>query len=159
MEDLGIIELKREKARDYTPFFLKGNPFPSVGIPGETILFTVDREPVIKSFQNIIGEFLNTEASNITVLVGDYGSGKSHLLKLFKQSVNTQLLSRENGTLAVYIKSPGEDFHHFFLELIVNIDWPLFVEYSEAIIREYIENHKTNVANLIHDGNVKKILS
>lgn len=156
MENLGIIELKKEKARDYTPFFLKGNPFPAVGIPGDTILFTVDREPVIKSFQNVIGEFLNTEASIITVLIGDYGSGKSHLLKLFKHSVNTQLLSQENGTIAVYIKSPGEDFRDFFLEFIINIDWPLFVENSEEVIRKYIEKHKPEVANLIVESNIKK---
>ncbi len=118
MEKIGIIDLKKVKPRDYERFFLKRNPFPAVGVPSDALLITVDRVPIIKRFENVIAELLTDGTSIITVLVGDYGSGKSHLLKVFKQSVNSQLLSRENGTLAAYVKSPGEGFRDFFLEII-----------------------------------------
>lgn len=155
MEKLDIIDLKKTKPRDYTPFFLKRNPFPAIGVPGDTILITVDREPIIKRFQNVIAELVNNETSIITVLVGDYGSGKSHLLKIFKQEVNKQLLSRERGTLAAYIKSPGEDFRDFFLGFIEDIGRFLLTKYSEEVIREYIQRNKPNVANIITDQKVK----
>lgn len=156
MEKLDIIDLKKTKPRDYTAFFLKRNPFPAIGVPGDTILITVDREPIIKRFQNVIAELVNNETSIITVLVGDYGSGKSHLLKIFKQEVNKQLLSRERGTLAVYIKSPGEDFRDFFLGFIEDIGRFLLTKYSEEVIREYIERNRSKVANIIIEPKLKQ---
>lgn len=155
MEKSDIIDLTNLKPRNYTPFFLRGNPFPAIGVPGDTILITVDREPIIKRFKNVIAELVNNETSIITVLVGDYGSGKSHLLKIFKQEVNKQLLSRENGTLAVYIKSPGEDFRDFFLGFIEDIGRFLLTKYSEEVIREYIERNRQKVANIIIDPKLK----
>ncbi len=155
MEKSDIIDLTNLKPRNYTPFFLKRNPFPAIGVPGDTILITVDREPVIKRFKNVIAELRNNETSIITVLVGDYGSGKSHLLKVFKQEVNKQLLSRENGTWAIYIKSPGEDFRDFFLGFIEDIGRSLLTKYSEEIIREFIEENKSKIANIIYDQKVK----
>lgn len=155
MEKSDIIDLRKVKPRDYTSFFLKRNPFPAIGVPGDTILITVDREPIIKRFENVIAELLGNEASIITVLVGDYGSGKSHLLKFFKQEVNRQLLSRESGTLAAYIKSPGEDFRDFFLGFIEDIGRSLLTKYSEEILREFIENNRQKIANIIIDPKVK----
>ena len=150
MEASGIINLKQKKARDYSLFFLKRNPFPAIGVPSD-VLVTVDRGPIIERFQNVVAELQESGTGIITVLVGAYGSGKSHLLKSFKQSVNDQLLSRDNGTIAIYVKSPGEGFRDFFLGFIEDIGRPLLTLYSEEIIREYAKNDKSNARAFIHD--------
>jgi len=133
LERTGLIDLRGVKARDYSKFYLRRNPFPAIGIPEETLTITVDRERVVKRFQNVMRELLDTGKSIITVMVGEYGSGKTHLLKLFKKSVNTQLLSPE-GTLAVYIKTPGEDFSYFFYEFVDDIGLDLLTQLSIRFI-------------------------
>jgi len=150
MEKTGIIELKRGKARKYEVFFLKRNPFPALGVPTNGVLITVDREAEIKRFQNIVSELLDNGTGIITVLVGAYGSGKSHLLKVFKNSVNAQLLSRDNGALAMYVKSPGEDFRDFFLGLVEDFGRPLLTQYSEEVIRDHVEKNKAEAETYIY---------
>ena len=117
----GLIDLQPKRARDYKQFYLRKNPFPPIGVPTSDELITVDREQVIRRFQNVISEVVSTGDSIITVLVGPYGSGKSHLLRVFKNSVNRQLLTSEEPMIAVYVKSPGEDFRDFFLGFVEDI--------------------------------------
>jgi hypothetical protein len=138
IENSGLIDLRHTTTRNFEKFFLKRNPFPPIGIPGETILFTVDRAVEVKRFQDAIAELVASTKSNITVLIGEYGSGKSHLMRLFKQSINAQLLSREKGVLATYLKSPGEDFRDFYLTMVEDIGRPLLTQYAEDIIREHL---------------------
>lgn len=155
MEKSWLIDLKRPILRNYEKFFLSRNPFPSIGIPGEGPLITVDREQIIKKFQNVIGDFLQTTNSSITVLVGGYGSGKSHMLRAFKYNVNLQLSSKENGVLAVYIKSPGESFRDFVSEFIEDIGKERLTQYSEEIIDKFIKNHRDIVLKNACDNQAK----
>ena len=99
MEKFGLIDLNGLKPRDYGNIFLKNNPFPTIGIPGDRITFCVDRDKIKARFKDVLSELIFNENSSITVIVGDYGTGKSHLLKLFKQSVNEELLPQENPVL------------------------------------------------------------
>ena len=154
MERSGIIDLRRPKARNYGQFYLKRNPFPAIGIPEETPSITVDRETVLKRFQNVIWELLRTDESIITVMVGEYGSGKTHLLRLFKKSVNTQLLGSE-GTLAVYIKTPGEDFSYFFYGFIDDIGLDLLTQLCSKFISNTIRSQH-GLAEHIFDVKLRK---
>lgn len=112
------IDLTKPEARNYTTFLLKHNPFPSTGVPEDSPPFTVDRELVIKKFKDTIFEIMQTENTVLTVMVGENGGGKSHLLKLFKHTINQQLLSRENGMIAAYVKNPGGNFLDLFKTMI-----------------------------------------
>lgn len=142
MERTGLIDLRRAEARNYDRFYLRRNPFPAIGIPEEALSITVNRETVVKRFQNVTRELLDTGRSIITVMVGEYGSGKTHLLKLFKKSVNTQLLSFE-GTLAVYIKTPGDDFSYFFYGFVDDIGLDLLSQLSIKFISDTMKaEHK-----------------
>ncbi len=156
MEKLGLIDLSDLKPRDYKRFFLQENPFPAIGIPGDRINFCVDRLRSKSRFKDVLTELIFHDSSSITVLVGDYGSGKSHLLKLFKQSINEELLPQENPVLAVYVKSPGEDFRDFYLHFIDDIDLDLLVEYSRNTIDKYFKDNREKVAKLIHDQDQKE---
>jgi hypothetical protein len=137
MEDEGLIELKIN-AKDYSKYFLNQNPFPAIGVPEDFPKITVDREDIKRRFQNVISEVVLTNKTIITVIVGEYGSGKSHLFKVFRNSVNAQLLTKENGMLAIYIKSPGEEFSDFFFSLIDGIGKELLIEQSRQFLIQEI---------------------
>jgi len=158
MEKQGLIDLSELKPRNYDTFFLKRNPFPGIGVPSDTIPFTVDREDIKKRFTETIAELQENETGLITVLIGDYGSGKSHLLKLFKQSVNTYLLSQNPGILAVYVKSPGEDFGEFFSQFIDDIGRSLLTAYSQEIFKEYFISHRSESLKHFSTDELKAIL-
>lgn len=115
------IDLTQSKSRDYGRFFLKHNPFPSTGVPEDAPSFTVDRELVVKKFENTISEIMSTGNTILTVMVGENGGGKSHLLKLFKHTINQQLLSKNDGMLAAYVKNPGSEFVDLFETMIDDI--------------------------------------
>lgn len=152
MEDTGLIDLKI-RLRDYSHLFLTHNPFPAVGVPEDYPRITVDRESIKKRFQNVISEILSTGGTIITVMVGDYGSGKSHLLKLFKHSVNRQLLAKEEKTLAVYVKSPGEDFSDLLFSVVDDIGKNLMTEQARAFLLKELYAIK-GYRDLIHDPDV-----
>ena len=156
MEPYGLVDLTDLKPKDYGLFFLTRNPFPAIGVPGDTIPYTVDREPSKKRFKEVVTVLQNNQTSTITVLVGDYGSGKSHLLKLFKQSVNTLLLPQRPGTIAIYIKSPGEDFLDFYQKYIEDIGRSLLENYSNQTIKKYFHENPQKVAQFIYDIDMKK---
>lgn len=147
MERHGLIDLRRPKRRNYDQFYLKRNPFPAIGIPDETPFITVDRENVLKRFQNVIWELQSTSESIIAVMVGEYGSGKTHLLRLFKKSINTQLLTSE-GTLAIYIKTPGEDFSHFFNEFVDDVGLDLLTQLSLNFINKTMKSQHELVKHI-----------
>lgn len=155
----GLIDLQPKRARDYKQFYLRKNPFPPIGVPTSDELITVDREQVIRRFQNVISEVVSTGDSIITVLVGPYGSGKSHLLRVFKNSVNRQLLTSEEPMIAVYVKSPGEDFRDFFLGFVEDIGRTALTGYSEKAIRAFVDENKDAVSRIIHDGVVQTTIS
>jgi len=159
MEKEDIIDLLEIPQRDYDNYFLKKNPFPQMGIPGIETPFTVDREKIKKQFVRAIGELRTNKRGSVTVLVGDYGNGKTHLLKVFKENINSQLLSLNSGaTLAIYVQSPGEEFEDLFYGIIEDIGRSLLLTYSQKIIRQYYFEHKQEFLRLIKDGTIRESL-
>jgi Cdc6-like AAA superfamily ATPase len=136
-----IIDLTKPATRDYKKFLLKHNPFPATGVPEDTPLFTVDREDIIKKFQNVIAEILQSNNSVLTVLVGENGSGKSHILRLFKYNINAQLLSRENGMLAAYVKNPGREFYDLYKTMVDDIGKSHFAEIIGEFVGEQLKSN------------------
>jgi len=157
MERTGLIDLRRPRARNYDRFYLKRNPFPAIGIPEETPSITVDREKVLERFRNVIWELLNTGKSIITVMVGEYGSGKTHLLRIFKKSVNAQLLSE--GTLAVYVKTPGEDFSYFFYGFVDDIGLDLLTQLSSNFISQAMRSQRELMKHIFDEEMRKSFMS
>lgn len=139
MDDKSFIDLKTPKRRNFSDFFLERNPFPTLGVPEEIPLITVDRENIIEQFKNVVFTVLDGKKSILTVLVGEYGSGKSHLLKVFKRNINEQILSRNGGTVAGYVKSPGDEFRDFVLAYIDNIGRDILQELATDMVKEFLK--------------------
>ena len=151
-----LIDLSRLRLREYSRCFLRRNPFPSTAIPEEVPPVTVDRDSIIRHFQDVVAQLYQDGASTVTVLVGEYGSGKSHLLKVFKHSTNSQLLQLEEPSLAVYIKSPGRNFLDFVFAVIEDLGRSLLTDYSNRVIEDFISQHWSRSEHYIYDSEVRE---
>src|SRR5271157_3087693 len=153
MESSGFIDLKGD-ARDYSKFLLEHNPFPSLPIPQGIPTITSDRVEDKKRFQDAISELIVNGSSTLTVVVGEYGSGKSHLFRIFKQNVNSQLLSGKEGTMAVYVKTPGNDFSYLFSAFVDDMGEAMLREYAKRAIAQFIDENHSEIPALIHDPTI-----
>jgi hypothetical protein len=156
MDKEDIIPLTGITPKNYKQYYLMKNPFPQLGIPGIETPFTVDREKVRKNFQNSIYALTNDGRGSVTVIVGEYGNGKTHMLKVFKENITSQLSSPEYGGLAIYIQSPGEEFEDLFFGLVENVGRFFLLKYSYDIIRDYIVNNKQTFSRIITDKELQK---
>lgn len=122
---------------DYSPFLLDNNPFPTVEIPGAVRMTTADRVQVLEHFKRSLSTTVFEGLSSTTILVGEYGSGKSHLLKYFQSVVNTELLHSKNKVLGIYVKSVGRNFRDLYLYFIDNIGMELLKDIAEKVLKDY----------------------
>jgi hypothetical protein len=157
MDRSGIINLKGE-LRDYHRFFLERNPFPSLAIPEDVPAITADREAAIKRFQDSIIELTKNSTTTITVIVGPYGSGKSHLFRIFKQSVNTQLVSNDNGALAIYIRSPGQDFSDLYFATIDDMGKSFLTECASHMLTHQIKTNRKESENYFNSEAISQFM-
>lgn len=107
------------ETRDYSQYNLSENPFPYTPIPSSEPDIFVNQENVISQLINVVSTTYVTEHSSHAVVVGPYGSGKSHTLryleKLIKESIREE---PDRKTLSCYIPSPGSGFIHIYRDLI-----------------------------------------
>jgi hypothetical protein len=155
----GIIDLKAARARDYSKFLLRRNPFPSTAVPEETPFITVDRDSIIKHFQNVVAELAEDQSTTVTVVVGQYGSGKSHLLRLFKNSVNDQLLDPEGGVLGVYVRSPGRNFRDLVMDFMEDLGPMLLGGLARSFLGSYIRNSPSDSQRFLYDKETRRKLA
>jgi hypothetical protein len=135
---------------------LTRNPFPSSTIPEDIPLITVDRESEIRHFKDVIGRLYQDGGSTTTVLVGDYGSGKSHLMRIFKNSVNAQLLQSDEPCLAVYVRSTGRNFSDFFFAFVDDVGKSFLSELSKKTILDYFSKNWSRAQRHIFDKDLRK---
>lgn len=110
-----ILELK---VRDYAPYFLTQNPFPYTPVPDDRPTLMVDQERAMGRLLDVISTARNTGRSNHAVIIGPYGSGKSHILKHL-QSVIEERFART--MLACYIPTLGRDFLHLYRSFMADL--------------------------------------
>jgi type II secretory pathway predicted ATPase ExeA len=149
LDEHGLVDLSKLKKRDYSRLFLLYNPFPSMAVPSEAPLITADRKPVLRRFTDVLSALYTDRTSSATVLLGDYGSGKSHLLKLFRVSVNDKLLFSDKSVLAVYVKSPGRSIRDLLLYLIDDVGRDLLSKLAKKYIFNYIRSKRMESKYLI----------
>lgn len=160
MDDFPVIDLTKGKKRNYSKLYLRKNPFPNTAIPEEVPMLNVDREKIIMHFKEIVNALSESTTPSVTVIIGQYGDGKTHLLRLFKYSVNSQLFDlgkNDINTLAIYVRSPGKNFLEFFGELIEDVGRGTLQKISHKIITDYIDEHRTEAEKFVI-GSEKKIL-
>lgn len=143
------------RPQDFKKFRLKMNPFPVLAVPNDTPVFIADRESLLDNFRTELSALRNNEDTVITVISGDYGTGKSHLFKYIKYQVNLQLRSSSKPTLAVYIKKIGRNFKDFYSYFIDDVGSEIFTNLALELILSYLTNHKSKVDSYIIDTTKK----
>lgn len=81
------------------------NPFSGIGLPRKDLVFWADRRTFRTELENFLKSTDNPNVKTL-LLLGDYGSGKTHAL-LFSKITCGQL---EPPIRAVYVSSPGASF-------------------------------------------------
>ncbi len=122
---------------NYSKFLILNNPFPTVAVPGAIPLTTADRKDILEHFRRTLSTTVFDNLSSTTVLIGEYGSGKTHLLKYFQYVVNKELLNSKNRVLAIYVKSVGRNFRDLYLYFIDDVGRELLKKFAIELI-DYI---------------------
>lgn len=159
MKDSSIINLEKKRVRQYGELFFRRNPFPSTAIPEKVPALNVDREETIQYFKDTMFALADSPTPFVTVLIGEYGDGKTHLLNLFRHSINSQLLRFDENvesTMAIYVRTPGKNFKEFFGEILEDIGRTTLEAVSNKILNDYINENRSAVEKYVV-GNVKKI--
>lgn len=140
---------------DYSRFGLRVNPFPSIGIPEEIPLTTADREEQKRKFKDALRRTIFEHVSSIMVVTGEYGAGKTHLLRYFKYSVNSNLNAPKNKSLAVYIKSLGLNFRDFYLNFVDELGREFLTNYASDQIGSFLKELGDNKARkFVYDPSI-----
>jgi Cdc6-like AAA superfamily ATPase len=124
---------------DYSSYGLRLNPFPSIGIPEEVPLTTADRDEPKRKFRDALRRTIFERVSSLMVLTGEYGAGKTHLLRYFKYSVNSNVSSAKHKVLAVYIKTLGLNFRDFYLNFVDELGRDFLTGYATDRISSYVK--------------------
>ena len=138
LDDQGYVNLDKLSQRNYGRIFLTRNPFPALADPEEIPVTTVDREGILRRFTDVLAHLYTNQSSAVSVILGDYGSGKSHLLKLFKASVNRKLLTTKDPSVAAYVKSPGRSIRDLWLYLVEDLGRGFLTDLSRKSIFEFL---------------------
>ena len=113
---------KTELVLNYEKFILTQNPFPYVSVPDDEPSVFFDQEKALKTLTHVAESAYSTEFSNHAVVVGPYGSGKSHTLKYIARYVNKQLAkSPKKRSIAFYIPHPGAGILDIYRTIIAEM--------------------------------------
>jgi len=100
--------------RDYSRFFLKANPFPRVPIPDEEPKIYVGQEHVIKGLLDTCLYVYKTNMSDHAVVIGPYGSGKTHTLLYMRARLKEMFKNGTYKPIIVYVSNPGHSFVNIY---------------------------------------------
>ncbi|MGI0086470.1 MAG: BREX system ATP-binding domain-containing protein [Nitrosotalea sp.] len=153
-----VLDLSDLGVQDYSTFTLKSNPFPSMGLPDDIPATMADRKEIILRFKSALADCVNTGNSSVTVLTGDYGSGKTHLLRYFKYKVNDQLfhLTSKNRVLAIYVKSVGISVVNLFKYFMDDVSRYFLADIAIKEINNYLaQQDETKIKSYIYDKELK----
>ncbi len=128
---------------------LRFNPFPSTALPEENPSITADRNEAVEKFVHIINNLRNHHESSVAVFVGDWGSGKSHLLRVFNTAIQDKLFTANGGVFPILVRSPGRSMLDFLKEVFSGLNRARMTQLSNQIIEKYIEENKKKVEPLV----------
>lgn len=125
----------------YQRLQLSRNPFPSVAVARETPLYP-PLSAIDKSLQDLLIDFVVNKESQMAVIIGEYGSGKTHTLRLIQEKLE------EPGSplkpKIVYIASAGYEMYSLLRNIldgfgrdeITKTIWRLLLEDIDVQARE-----------------------
>jgi GTPase SAR1 family protein len=98
---------------------LKENPFPIVPIPEENPRIFGANHQALQRMTWQLKKVAKTNRPIHVVLVGPYGSGKTHLLRYLASEINQNV----EGGLGAYVPHPGPDFLSIYRRFIESLSY------------------------------------
>jgi hypothetical protein len=136
-ETLRSLEAAPKKpSPEYAGLKLLFNPLPLTGIARDDVIFS----PLNTNVSKLILEYLKStyiqQEFRGLALIGDYGMGKSHLLKFLDFKINTILGDPEKQlpSIAVSIDNPGTRPGHLIESVMEHVGRDRFAKYLGVII-------------------------
>lgn len=145
-KDFFDVELEKlitvERELIYENMKLDFNPFPVTGIAREETLFPPIREQVRDHVIEYIRSTYKLQEYGGLAIIGDYGMGKSHILRYLNEKIN-KILGRkaENPVIAVYIDNPGMNARRLVQSILENIGLDELRKYLGIMILDQFESN------------------
>jgi Cdc6-like AAA superfamily ATPase len=133
---------------------LSVNPFPSeIGVPPEIVSFWADRIDVHDRVVRLINSSLVHRKSNLFMLFGTYGQGKTHTLRYLDWYISSK---KKQDAIGIYLDNPGASMRDFYRKLVIKIGRDQVLQYanefSGSIFLAYVKK-------LINDVENKRVLT
>jgi hypothetical protein len=125
--------METELLANYSRLYLKGNPFPYVSVPDEEPSHYFDQEAALKCLLRVMASTHTTGSSNHAVLVGTYGSGKSHTLKHLAEHVKNELNRSNRKAIAFYVPHPGLGIIDVYRSIVAQLGPNAFAKLSSFV--------------------------
>lgn len=125
--------METELLPNYSRFYLRSNPFPYVSVPDEEPSFYYDQEQALRNMLRVLSSTHATGNSNHAVLVGTYGSGKSHTLKHLVSRVKTQINHSNKKAIAFYVPHPGVGIIDVYRTVITQLGPSVFAKLASLV--------------------------
>jgi hypothetical protein len=166
-DNLNLSGIERPSQEEYQKLFkLKFNPFPSTPISWEEEFFS----PLNPQHKDELEEFVDMtfggQEFGALSIIGDYGSGKSHILKYLHSQINSQLggVGTEKAVSILLISPPAstmnivyETFRSIGRSRLTKFLWHVFfqaalnIDDRAGITGEKIEEVKKEIADKYYD--------
>lgn len=143
-------QIEFEKAKkDYSQALLEKNPFPATALPAESPSFVSDRKDAINKFVTLVNGVRLEGKSSVSVFIGDVGSGKTHLFRVFNSAIQEKLYKPNKGVFPILAPHPGRNFLDFSLEVYTGIGRIRLTQFANSIIEKYIEKNRSEIKQLV----------
>jgi len=129
--------------RDYSRYNLKSNPFPYTPVPNDDPEIFIGQDHVLDRLTEIISTCYTSGSSGHAVIIGPYGSGKSHAMKYLRKIIRVHNLENRNELFVCYISSLGQSFLNIYQEFMEQLGHKAFTE----VIQNY--NMKDTPYNIL----------
>lgn len=108
---------------------MQDNPFSGIGLPRPDMLFWADRHDFKTRLINFLKSTNNSNVKTL-VLLGEYGSGKTHAL------LSSKIICEQSvpSIPAVYVASPGESFCELYKKIIEELGFDEIVLTFDTLI-------------------------
>jgi hypothetical protein len=132
------LDFSEEVAPDFSEYFLLRNPFPRIPVAQDHPDIFVNRESIMRRIEYVIKDGLETGRSNLAVVIGDYGAGKSHILKYLKARINeTMPKRREARGIAAYV-TPGRSIRDLYANFLRDLGLEFFVSILRSMPKPHL---------------------
>lgn len=133
----------RRRVQDYTIYKLRANPFPASPVPEESPRIFANQENAKKQILDSISNSVYSEDRRPThlLVVGDYGNGKSHTLKVIRTSILDQLYP-EKIAVAGYTSARGWSLLTIYQGFMHDLGVDFFEELKIKILQHLLQTEK-----------------